>query len=121
MLWLSALAYNNSHRTLQVISAAVSSSPSAAATLAASTNELLDTPAEGSGEGQTCMRRATSMGNEQLSLGAMLGDVSLHFPLTPFLSTICQSNSLCHGHHTDSTDMCQAAGSLWKCSPPNHV
>jgi hypothetical protein len=111
MLWLGALAYDKSHCTFQVISAAVPSSSSAAAPPAASSPpcELLDTPAEGSGEGQTCMRRATSMGNEQPSL---LGDVSLHFPFTALLSIACQSKFPCPGHHTGSTKQLAVCGSV---------
>jgi len=76
MLWLSALAYDKSHYTLQVISAAVSSH-AAAAPPAASTNELLGLPAVGIGKGQTCMGRATSVGSQQLSLAASLDHVSI--------------------------------------------
>jgi hypothetical protein len=61
---------------LQVVPAAVISSPSAAAPPAASINEVLGIPAVGSGKGQTCMGRATSMVNEQLSLAALSDHVS---------------------------------------------
>lgn len=40
------------------------------------------------------------MGDEQPSLGALLGNVSLHFPLTPFLLIACQSSFPCPRHHT---------------------
>ena len=55
----------------------MSSSPSAAAPRAASTNALLGLPAVGSGKGQTCMGRATSVGSQQLSLAASLDHVSI--------------------------------------------
>jgi len=58
------------------ISAAVSSSLPAVGAAAARSTELLGIPGEGTGKGQTCMGRATSMVNEQLSLAALSDHVS---------------------------------------------
>ncbi len=74
---LSAVVEGQMYWTLQVVPAAVSTSPPAAASPAGSSNELDDIPAVRFGRGPTCTALA-SIDRQRPGLAALLNDVSLH-------------------------------------------